>query len=160
MIQYWLHFRYLMIHKYFVFLECYKRGIVWRGIMHDMSKFLPSEFGGYANHFFNPDGTRKNNPEKDQVESFKRAWCHHAHHNDHHWNYWVVDTHYESGDEEPVLPTTEAIKEMAADMIGANAAKGNANPHEGAKDFYFKNRDRIILHPDARSLLEKELGMK
>ena len=52
------------------------------------------------------------------------------------------------------------IKEMAADMVGANAAQGNLNPYEGAKDFYFKNRDRIILHPRARSLLEKELGIK
>jgi hypothetical protein len=128
--------------------------------MHDMSKFSPMEFGGYANSFFNSDGTRKGNPTKDQVVAFERAWCHHGHRNDHHWTYWKIGTHYTMNEESVVMPTTESIKEMAADMIGANAAQGNLNPYEGARTFYSKNYHRIILHPDARSLLEKELDIK
>jgi hypothetical protein len=162
MMQYWSHFKYTTIHKYFVFLECCKRGIVWRGIMHDMSKFSPSEFGAYANYFFNPDGTRKNHPENNNqhIKSFERAWCHHAHHNDHHWNYWIINTHHSPNLESVVIPTMESIKEMAADMIGANAAQGNINPLENVKRYYLEHKDRIILHSTARSLLEYELGVK
>jgi hypothetical protein len=160
MMQYLSHLSYTIIHKYFVFVECCKRGIIWRGIMHDISKFSPSEFGAYANYFFNSDGERKDHPENGptyQVEAFKRAWCHHAHSNDHHYNYWIVDA-YGSCNKEPLLPPADAIKEMAADMIGASAAQGY--PPNGAKDYYLKHRDRIILHPVARSLLEKELVIK
>ena len=35
---------YLIKHKWLVFLECCKAGIPWRGILHDLSCFLPSEF--------------------------------------------------------------------------------------------------------------------
>ena len=38
------YFLYLIKHKYYVFKECYKAGIWWRGILHDLSCFLPSEF--------------------------------------------------------------------------------------------------------------------
>ena len=54
------------------------------------------------------------------------------------------------------MPTIESIKEMAADMIGSNVAQGGSGV-EGARSFYLKHLDRIILHPDARSLLENEL---
>ena len=43
-------------------------------------------------------------------------------------------------------------------LIGASAAQGY--PPNGAKDYYLKHRDRIILHPVARSLLKKELVIK
>ena len=127
--------------------------------MHDMSKFSPSEFVAYSNYFFNTDGTRKSDPDEMQVEAFKRAWCHHSHYNTHHYNYWVMDSHRTSN-EEVIMPTIESIKEMAADMIGANAAQGNANPSEGAKNYYLEHSGRMKLHPAARSLLEKELGIK
>ena len=41
---------YLLRHKWFVFIECCKQGIFWRGLVHDCSKFLPDEFFPYAFH--------------------------------------------------------------------------------------------------------------
>ena len=32
---------------WYVFVECAKRGILWRGLIHDWSKILPSEFVPY-----------------------------------------------------------------------------------------------------------------
>lgn len=43
---------YLLRHKWYVGIECFKRGLYWRGIKHDWSKFLPSEFVPYANYFY------------------------------------------------------------------------------------------------------------
>ena len=31
-------------HKYFVCKYCFKTGLYWRGIVHDLSKFHPKEF--------------------------------------------------------------------------------------------------------------------
>ena len=38
------YFLYLIKHKWYVFIECCKVGIWWRGILHDLSCFLPSAF--------------------------------------------------------------------------------------------------------------------
>jgi hypothetical protein len=163
--QYWSHFKYIMIHKWYVFLECRKKGILWRGIVHDLSKFRPSEFIAYSNYFFNTDGTRKDpmSNYSRQKEAFKRAWCCHQNRNDHHPFYWTTGTHNSSGGNnsvEAVFPDVWALKETAADMIGASAAQGNSDPLQGAKDYYLKHKDNIILHPLARSILEIELGVE
>ena len=42
---------YIIRHKWYVFIECCKLGIIWRGIWHDWHKFLPGEFFPYAIHF-------------------------------------------------------------------------------------------------------------
>ena len=46
---------YLVKHKLYVFKECYKMGIIWRGIVHDFSKLYPSEFIAYAKYFYGKD---------------------------------------------------------------------------------------------------------
>jgi hypothetical protein len=43
---------YVIRHKWYVFLECRKLGIGWLGLVHDWSKFRPSEFIPYARHFY------------------------------------------------------------------------------------------------------------
>ncbi len=53
------HFQYLwyvLKHKWHVFVECCKDGMVWRGIVHDISKFSPTEWAAYAEWTF---GKRK-----------------------------------------------------------------------------------------------------
>jgi len=72
-------------HKWFVFLECCKLGIPWRGIVHDLSKFLPSEFGPYAYYFYGPYPRDDEYKPKYVVEAFNRAWLNHQHRNKHHW---------------------------------------------------------------------------
>lgn len=55
--KYLRYLNYLVKHKWFVFLEGCKEGIVWQGITHDISKFLPSEFFPYVEYFY---GNKKN----------------------------------------------------------------------------------------------------
>jgi hypothetical protein len=43
---------YVVRHKFFVAVECIAAGLWARGILHDLSKFLPSEFFPYANYFY------------------------------------------------------------------------------------------------------------
>lgn len=42
----------LLVHKWFVFLECCRLGIPLLGLLHDWTKFLPSEFVPYARWFY------------------------------------------------------------------------------------------------------------
>ena len=74
------YLKYILCHKYYVAVECFKQGLIWRGIIHDWSKFLPSEWFAYADYFYG---------ERDE-SAFDSAWEHHKKFNDHHWEYWTI----------------------------------------------------------------------
>ena len=85
--KYLKYLKIICIHKWYVFIECCKEGIIWQGIIHDLSKFSPQEFIPSAK-YYNGDGNDK---------EYQEAWLHHKGHNKHHWEYWV-DWHSDTGD--------------------------------------------------------------
>jgi hypothetical protein len=127
---------YILRHKWFVFLECWKVGLFWRGLTHDLSKFSPAEFGAYARYFF--DGKRN------KLE-FDLAWLHHQRCNDHHWNWWVDGA-----------VAWEMSEEARAEMICDWRAMGRAFG-DTAQSYYLANREKIILAPRTRLLVEIDL---
>ena len=137
------YLKYVLWHKWYVFLECRKLGISWLGVIHDLSRFYPDEFFPYAASApFNRD-----NKPKSIAVAFERAWNDHQHRNKHHFEYWVhFDYHTH---EQRVLPIPEPYRrEMLADWRGAARAQ---NYNKGtAKDWYFANYDDLIIHPDTR----------
>ena len=42
--NYWKHFKLITKHKYYVFKNCCYAGIPLQGILHDLSKYSPTEF--------------------------------------------------------------------------------------------------------------------
>ena len=46
------YLKYVIKHKWYTFVECCRLGIPWLGIIHDLSKFLPSELFTYAEWFY------------------------------------------------------------------------------------------------------------
>ena len=136
--KYWKYLKYIIRHKYYVMLECFKAGIYWRGIMHDLSKFFPSEFIPYANYFYGTyEGTLKHSEIK---KSFDEAWLKHQKRNPHHWQYWILQN-----DSDGVLildmPRQYAL-EMVCDWIGAGKAITGKND---LSEWYATNRDNIKL---------------
>jgi len=84
---------YVIRHRWYVFVECLKMGLVWRGLVHDLSKFLPSEWFPYVN-YFNGEWRCKGDVPPDykapqEIKAdFDLAWLKHQHRNPHHWQYW------------------------------------------------------------------------
>jgi len=72
---------YILEHKYNVFKIAFRKGHYLHAFTHDLSKFSPSEFFGYAKYFYE-DKT------KNELK-FSYCWLHHHHYNKHHWDYWV-----------------------------------------------------------------------
>ena len=154
------YLRYVIKHKWFVFIECCKLGIPWLGIIHDWSKFLPSEWFPYVRSFYYPDGTSRHvrdetgyyNPHSIGAE-FDRAWLHHQHWNKHHWQYWTL---VQDEDDDKLLPMPDKYRrEMLADWHGAGRAiTGKIN----TRYWYERNVDKIQLHPDTLIWIEGRLG--
>jgi hypothetical protein len=156
------HFKYLsyvLRHKWFVFVECCKHGIAWRGIIHDASKFLPSEWFPYVENFYGEFGYKYNSPAKwtmpicCKVKSdFDLAWLHHQKRNKHHWQWWILqnDTDGLTIIDMPL----KYRKEMLADWIGAGIA---ITGKRDIKEWYFKNKEKIQIHPNTRAWIEQQL---
>jgi len=115
--RYIAYFKYVIKHKWFVFQAALKVDpslhLIYRAIMHDMSKFKPSEFIPYAKTFYKEDGS------KQYVEStsFNLAWNAHQKCNKHHWQYWLLKM--DRGEVIPMHMSLIFIKEMLADWLGA-----------------------------------------
>lgn len=46
------YLKYLIKHKFYVTRECFRIGLYWRGLVHDLSKFNPMEWVAYRNYFY------------------------------------------------------------------------------------------------------------
>jgi len=154
---------YLIRHKWYVMIECFKLGQYWRGITHDLSKLRPSEFIPYMRYFYGNYPSFeiiKRHPEftgyltKEQVErDFDEAWLKHIHRNPHHWQHWILRE--DSGKIKVLNMPEKYILEMIADWHGAGMAiTGKKN----TKEWYLKNRDKMQLSPFTKESVEIMLG--
>ena len=164
--KYLKYLKYLIKHKWYVMLECFNEGLFWKGIIHDWSKFLPSEFFPYVNYFYGKkskghipnEGYYK--PTKTDDDKFDFAWLLHQKRNRHHWQFWLLPE--DNGGTKILEIPYPYLKEMICDWIGAGKAQGYLSP-PGDRYFetniwYNKNKDKITLHPRARLRAEKILA--
>ncbi len=137
----------LLKHKYFVFVAGIKVGVPpFQLLIHDLSKLSLSEYNFWLNRLVNPD-----------INIYDYGWINHYHKNKHHWQFWVLRE--DSGVTRCLEMPDKYIKEMVADWMGAQKNKiGNWD----TKEWYYKRKDTILLHPNTRIKVEKiinELSM-
>lgn len=174
--SHWRYLRYIIRHKWFVLVESWALGITWLGIIHDWSKFLPSEWGPYAEWFYGEKcPTRADLIERDhsmgrsgetalfrwmrsredQERDFDYAWNHHQKTNKHHWQYFLLVE-----DDGPIypLPMPDVCRrELLADWRGAGRAVNKLD----IRAWYLKQKElgRMNLHPETRAWIEQQLGV-
>ena len=141
------YLKYLVRHKWFVFIACRKCNVsLWRSIVHDWHKFLPSEWFPYAGTFYNQDGSKAKYEEN---QWFKFAWNFHQKRAKHHWQYWLLT--WDRGTTEAIDMPTKYLNEMVADWWGAGRA---ITGDWDARNWYEKNKDKMILSPTTRTMVE------
>jgi hypothetical protein len=162
--RYTAYLKYVVRHKWFVSVECMKRGIVWRGLLHDLSKFRPSEFIPYAKFFYTPKGektvirdkTGYYKPTDTGNAAFDFAWLLHQKRNRSHWQWWMLP---QDTDGLKILEMTESyIREQVCDWIGAGKAQGYHSPKDKPMQetikWYKANKSKMQLHPKTRKRIE------
>jgi hypothetical protein len=106
--KYVAHFRTIAKHKLLVMKFCFKCGLIWRGLMHDNSKFGPTEFWASAKYW---QSSRSPIDAEKEACGYSLAWQHHKGHNPHHWEYWLdnLGTHQNTGLKMPIEYVIEMI---------------------------------------------------
>jgi len=150
------HFMTITKHKWWVFRFCIKAGIPWQGIMHDLSKYSPTEFIVGARYY---QGVRSPNAAEREDIGYSTAWIHHKGRNRHHFEYWT-DLNRQTGRYESVPMPRKYLAEMIMDRRAACMTyQGNAYTDASPYNYFASSHDRTLMHPKLDRELEYLLMM-
>lgn len=154
------HLRTVVRHKELVMIGCFRVGLYRQGLMHDLSKFAPTEFLVGARYF---QGHRSpNNAEREDI-GYSSSWLHHKGRNRHHFEYWVDYNLRGKDGESPLVPVKmpgRFVVEMLMDRIAASKVYlGDAYTDKSPLGYFDGGRARKFMHPETAALLEKLLRM-
>lgn len=76
------HFTLVHKHRMAVMHHCRMAGIPWQGLVHDLSKFSPSEFIPGVKYYL---GNKSPNVREREIWGYSSAWLHHKGRNKHHF---------------------------------------------------------------------------
>jgi len=143
------YMKYILIHKWWVLVAGARIGApLWRLLIHDMSKLLPSEWNPYAQTFYSEIGDKQYKP----CYEFDYAWLFHQRRNKHHWQYWLLKE--DNGNIKALEMPEKYSLEMLADWMGAGKAITGKWEY---KDWYTKNQEKIILNERTRRFIEQKI---
>ena len=153
------HLHTVNAHRRLVRKYCFKLGIYRQGLMHDLSKYSPSEFIPGVKYY--QDGHRSPNNAQREDEGVSKAWLHHKGRNKHHFEYWID---YDVDGSRTVLAgmkmPVKYVAEMFCDRIAASRIYNKEKYKESDPlDYYIKGLGHYIMHPETDALLHKLLQM-
>lgn len=119
----WKHIYTVCVHKKNVAHYCFKFGIWYRGIMHDMHKFSWVELYESAKYY---TGKCSPIPIAKKENGLSMAWLHHRNHplGKHHYEYW--QDNFDTGGKPLIMPFVYNL-EALCDYLGACKTYGNIN---------------------------------
>lgn len=157
----WKHFRTITTHKMLVMKGCFQVGLYKQGLLHDLSKYGPTEFlvgCKYYKGYMSP-----NNAERNE-KGYSSAWLHHKGRNKHHLEYWIDYGADENGGEGKKMmgmkmPINYAVEMFIDRVCASKNYQKEKYTDRGALDYYNRGKEHYIMHPDTRALLEYLLEM-
>lgn len=150
------HFLTITKHRNKVMLHCFKAGIFGRGLLHDLSKYSPTEFIAGIRYY---QGTRSPNEAEREDVGYSAAWLHHKGKNRHHFEYWN-DVNPKTKVYAPVKMPLKFLKEMFCDRVAASKIYQGKNYTDAHPFEYFaRGKARNYMHEETANLLEKLLIM-
>lgn len=142
------HLNKILIHKWWVFYYAYKFGIMWQGLIHDLSKFSWVEFKESIKFY---QGDKSPIPIAKEVQGYSEAWLHHKGRNKHHYEYWVDWN--ESGVRFFTPMPYKYVLEMIADYLGAYRAYNGYMDYSEEFKWWQKKRVHALMHPVTKQLV-------
>ena len=146
-------------HKWYVLYYCCKAGLIWQGIVHDLSKFSWEELVPGVKYY---SGVGSPNSIQKAYEGYSSAWLHHKSRNKHHYEYWLdydAELFQKNGEMiSPIKMPTRYLVEMFCDRVAACRVYNGKNYRDSDPYIYYKDRaERMIIHKETRKELVRLL---
>lgn len=143
----WGHFKTITSHKLLVMKYCFKVGLYRQGLLHDLSKYSPTEFLVGAKYY---QGTRSPNNAEREETGLSTSWLHHKGRNKHHFEYWYD---FNSPIKTPIIPYKYVV-ELICDNIAASKVYLKDKWALNSQLNYFLNRkDLNYINPKIKDML-------
>ena len=151
------HLRTINRHRRLVCKYCFRLGLIWQGLTHDLSKYSPAEFWRSVHYY---QGYRSPNDAERQATGLSLSWLHHKGRNRHHFEYWIdyciaPDGHvFMGGCKMP----KKYVAEMFCDRIAAcRVYQGEKYTDASAYDYYQRSKGHVLIHPETSRLIDEWL---
>ena len=143
----WLHFKLITKHRWYVFKFACKAGIPFRGLIHDLSKYSPTEFFESAKYY---QGNRSPIFIARKEKGYSNAWLHHKGRNKHHIEYWYDESIKSS----QVVPYKYVV-EMLCDQLAAGITYKGKEWKKEDPLYYWNNIEgsRYLYNPKTDSFI-------
>lgn len=160
----WKHFCTITNHKHLVMKGCFRVGLYRQGLLHDLSKYTPTEFLVGCRYY---QGTMSPNNAERAAIGYSSAWLHHKGRNKHHMEYWIdygvpekkdgaIEHKGICGMKMPI----RYVVEMYVDRVAASKNyQKERYTDDSALQYYENGKQFHIMHEDTRAMLELLLVM-
>ena len=149
------HLRTVNRHRHLVRKYCFRLGLYWQGLTHDLSKYAPVEFWAGVRYY---QGDHSPNDAQRHQDGYSASWLHHKGRNRHHFEYWTDYSLTGEGITGVEMPK-RYVAEMFCDRLAASKVyRGkDFDPGDPYKFFLRGKEKRLLIHPATSELLEKIL---
>lgn len=144
--RFWGHLRTVRKHRKMVRKLCFKCGLYWQGLTHDLSKYSHTEFWNGVKYF---TGTASPHIGERKVKGYSDAWIHHHNRNKHHAEYWVD---IKNGKSTPVKMPLKYLAEMICDRVAASMIYlGDKYTDAAPLNYFMDHLDENEFNEDTRA---------
>lgn len=153
--HFWAHLRTIGRHRALVRKYCFRLGLYWQGLTHDLSKYAPVEFWAGVRYY---QGDHSPNDAQRRQDGYSASWLHHKGRNRHHFEYWTDYSPTGEGIVGVEMPR-KYVAEMFCDRLAASKVYRGKDFNPGDPyQFYLRGKDRrLLIHPATAALLETML---
>lgn len=147
------HLKTVLTHKWWVFHYASRLGFAWRGLVHDNSKFSPTEFWEGVKYW---NGKRSPILVAKEQAGISYARLHHRGRNKHHYEYWIEKL--DNGGVPHKIPFVYVI-EMVCNWLAAcrTYTKSRDNIFSNEYEWWSKNAGKANIHNETKRLITKML---
>ena len=150
--RFWGHLRTVHKHRKMVRKLCFKCGLYWQGLTHDLSKYSWTEFWRGVKYY-----TGKGSPHIGERMDlgYSEAWLHHHNRNKHHAEYWQDIQH---GHTIPIEMPLKYLAEMICDRVAASMIYLGKDYTDAAPwEYYLSHLSENEFHEYTRNDLQMYL---
>ena len=152
----WNHFKTITRHRWKVRSGCFKVGLYWQGLTHDLSKYSPTEFSVGARYW---TGVRSPNAFEREAKGYSESWIHHKGRNRHHFEYWN-DMDLSTKTYVSVPMPRRYLAEMVMDRIAAcKIYQGKSYTDASPYNYFQRSVDKDLMHAKTKRELDHLLTM-
>ena len=148
------HFSTITKHRHMVIRHCFRAGIPFQGLLHDLSKYTPTEFFAGVKYY---QGFRSPNEQERETIGYSTAWIHHKGRNRHHFEHWT-DYSPKTRTVQPVEMPVKYVIEMFCDRVAASKIyMGDKYTDSSPLEYFMRAKGRRFINQNTSDLIEELL---